>query len=115
MKYRRMGRTGLKVSEICLGTMTFGDQVEEARSLKIVRKALDAGVNFLDTADKYVEGKSEANFEAVNRLKTIAREFGQGLGITQIVHSGTWRSHSRLQKEIKSPTFVLKLVLSGFV
>ncbi|MBU4427432.1 MAG: aldo/keto reductase, partial [Proteobacteria bacterium] len=59
MKYRRMGRTGLKVSEICLGTMTYGDQVEEARSLKIIRKALDSGVNFLDTADMYVEGKSE--------------------------------------------------------
>ena len=59
MKYRRMGRTGLKVSEICLGTMIFGDQVEEARSLKIIRKALDSGVNFFDTADMYVEGKSE--------------------------------------------------------
>jgi aryl-alcohol dehydrogenase (NADP+) len=59
MKYRRMGRTGLKVSEICLGTMIYGDQVEEARSLKIIRKALDSGVNFLDTADMYVEGKSE--------------------------------------------------------
>ena len=59
MKYRRMGRTGLKVSEICLGTMIYGDQVEEARALKIIRKALDSGVNFLDTADMYVEGKSE--------------------------------------------------------
>lgn len=59
MQYRRMGRTGLKVSEICLGTMIYGDQVEEARALKIIRKALDSGVNFFDTADMYVEGKSE--------------------------------------------------------
>ena len=59
MKYRRMGKTGLKVSEICLGTMIYGDQIKEATSLKIIRKALDSGVNFFDTADAYIKGKSE--------------------------------------------------------
>lgn len=59
MKYRKMGRTGLKVSEICLGTMIYGDQVEEKRSIRIIRKALETGINFLDTADMYVKGKSE--------------------------------------------------------
>jgi aryl-alcohol dehydrogenase-like predicted oxidoreductase len=53
MKTRRMGRTGLKVSEICLGTMTFGHQCDEATSIAILDRAADAGVTFLDTADAY--------------------------------------------------------------
>ena len=59
MHYRRMGRTGLKVSTICLGTMTFGNQVAEAEAINIIESALSAGVNFLDTADVYAEGRSE--------------------------------------------------------
>ncbi len=59
MKYKRLGRTGLKVSEICLGCMTFGNQADEAKSAEIVRKALDAGVNFFDTANVYNAGVSE--------------------------------------------------------
>jgi aryl-alcohol dehydrogenase-like predicted oxidoreductase len=59
MKYKNMGRTGLKVSEICLGTMTFGNQVNEANAIEIIERALDAGVNFFDTADVYAEGRSE--------------------------------------------------------
>jgi aryl-alcohol dehydrogenase-like predicted oxidoreductase len=59
MEYRKMGRTGLKVSSFCLGTMTFGRQVEEKESIRIIHKALDTGVNFLDTADIYVNGVTE--------------------------------------------------------
>src|SRR5438874_9955755 len=53
MKTRRMGRTGLKVSELCLGTMTFGNQCDERASFAIMDRAADAGVYFLDTADAY--------------------------------------------------------------
>jgi aryl-alcohol dehydrogenase-like predicted oxidoreductase len=53
MKIRRMGNTGLKVSEICLGTMTFGHQCDEPTSFAILNKATEAGVTFLDTADAY--------------------------------------------------------------
>src|SRR5436309_11893957 len=53
MKIRRMGRTGLKVSEVCLGTMTFGYQCDEATSCAILNKAAEHGVFFLDTADVY--------------------------------------------------------------
>jgi 1-deoxyxylulose-5-phosphate synthase len=53
MKIRRMGRTGLKVSEICLGTMTFGHQCDERTSFAILDKAAGQGVTFLDTADVY--------------------------------------------------------------
>ena len=53
MNIRRMGRTGLKVTEICLGTMTFGHQCDERTSFAILDKAADRGVTFLDTADVY--------------------------------------------------------------
>jgi len=53
MRQRRMGGTGLKVSEICLGTMTFGVQCDETLSRSILDRAADAGVDFLDTADCY--------------------------------------------------------------
>jgi len=53
MRQRRMGGTGLMVSEICLGTMTFGVQCDEALSRAILDRAAEAGVNFLDTADCY--------------------------------------------------------------
>ncbi|MCC7209499.1 MAG: aldo/keto reductase [Anaerolineae bacterium] len=53
MKIKRMGRTGLRVSEICLGTMTFGHQCDEPTSFAILDRAWDAGVNFIDTADVY--------------------------------------------------------------
>ncbi|HEY8746098.1 MAG TPA: aldo/keto reductase, partial [Chloroflexota bacterium] len=59
MQYKRLGRTGLKVSEICLGTMTFGNQADEQVSKAIVKRALDAGVNFFDTANVYNAGVSE--------------------------------------------------------
>lgn len=53
MKSRRLGRSGLVVSEICMGTMTFGVQADEAESHAILDKAFDAGVNFLDVAEVY--------------------------------------------------------------
>ncbi len=56
MHYRRMGRTGLRVSEICLGTMTFGFQTEEAEARAIMSAACERGVNFIDTADVYPIG-----------------------------------------------------------
>src|SRR6516162_6195615 len=53
MRIRRMGSTGLKVSEICLGTMTFGHQCDEPTAFAILDKAAAHGVNFIDTADAY--------------------------------------------------------------
>lgn len=59
MDYRRMGRAGLKVSEICLGTMTFGHGTDLAEAQRVVGTALDAGVMFFDTANGYNGGASE--------------------------------------------------------
>lgn len=52
-------RSGLKVSQICLGTNNFGGQISEETSIKIVNKALECGINVIDTADVYTGGKSE--------------------------------------------------------
>lgn len=59
MEYRRMGRSGLKVSEICLGTMTFGHGTDQSEANRIVDLAREAGVNFFDTANTYGNGQSE--------------------------------------------------------
>jgi aryl-alcohol dehydrogenase-like predicted oxidoreductase len=59
MQYRNVGRSGLKVSEICLGAMTFGHTTGEAEAEAIVDAALDAGVNFFDAANTYAKGRSE--------------------------------------------------------
>src|SRR5438105_12358170 len=59
MQYRQLGRTGLKVSPICLGTMMFGGPTDEPASKRIIDRAHGAGINFIDTADAYSKGGSE--------------------------------------------------------
>ena len=59
MDYRRLGDSGLEVSAVCLGTMTFGDRTDAAEAQRIVDAAQDTGVNFIDTADAYSKGGSE--------------------------------------------------------
>ena len=59
MTYRQLGRSGVRVSRLCLGAMGFGAGADEATSIEIVRHALDAGINFIDTADVYGRGVSE--------------------------------------------------------
>jgi aryl-alcohol dehydrogenase-like predicted oxidoreductase len=59
MQYRTLGTAGVKVSPVCLGTMMFGGQTEEAESIRIMHQAIDSGINFFDTANVYNEGRSE--------------------------------------------------------
>ena len=59
MEYQTLGNAGVKVAPICLGTMMFGGQTDEAQSIRIMHKALDRGVNFFDTANMYNAGESE--------------------------------------------------------
>src|ERR1700724_1566584 len=61
MKYRTLGRTGLEVSPLCLGAMMFGNwgNPDHDDSIRIIHRALDAGLNFVDTADVYSAGESE--------------------------------------------------------
>ena len=65
MELRLLGRTGVRVSRLCLGTMAFGGAADEAESARMYASARDAGVNFFDTADVYNRGRSE---EIVGRL-----------------------------------------------
>ncbi|MEW6048276.1 MAG: aldo/keto reductase, partial [Bacillota bacterium] len=72
MNYRYLGRTGLKVSELCLGAMTFGREASEEESRRMMDRFAEAGGNFIDTANVYTRGVSE---EIVGRwLKTRRRE-----------------------------------------
>jgi len=57
--HRRLGRSGLEVSSLCLGAMMFGDQADATEADAIVQQARHAGINFIDTADAYGEGRSE--------------------------------------------------------
>ena len=59
MEYRSLGRTGVQVSELCLGCMMFGGKTSPEDSYAIIDRALDAGINFLDTANVYSRGRSE--------------------------------------------------------
>ena len=59
MQYQTLRGTGITVSRLSLGTMTFGAQADEATSIRMVNMAIDAGINFIDTADAYVGGVSE--------------------------------------------------------
>ncbi len=74
MDYRTLGRHGVKVSPLSLGTMMFGGPTDEATSHRILRKAWDDGVNFIDTADVYSEGKSEIAVGKALKNLNIARK-----------------------------------------
>ena len=60
MQYRRLGKSNLQVSALCLGTMMFGDQTGEEEAASIVAHAREHGVNYIDTADVYTKGASES-------------------------------------------------------
>ena len=84
MQYRQLGQSGIQVSPLCLGTMMFGGQTDERTAQAITDRALEQGVNFIDTANVYNAGKSE---EVVGRLIAphrdkwvLATKFGGGQG-----------------------------------
>ncbi|MEZ0395741.1 MAG: aldo/keto reductase [Anaerolineales bacterium] len=99
MEYTQLGRTGLKVSRLCLGTMNFGPHTEEKDSFAIMDKALDLGINFFDTANVYGWKLGEGVTEQI-----IGRWFAQGGGrrektvIATKVYGrmGDWPNQSRL-------------------
>jgi aryl-alcohol dehydrogenase (NADP+) len=79
MEYRSLGRSGLKVSPLCLGTMMFGGATDAATAERIIASARDVGVNFIDTADAYNDGRSE---EVTGRA--IARERDRWVVATKV-------------------------------
>ena len=79
MEYRRLGRSGLRVSPLCLGTMMFGAQTKEATARRMLDLARAAGVNFIDTADQYAHGRSE---EIIGKL--VAKDRGDWVIATKV-------------------------------
>ena len=71
MNYKTFGRTGVQVSQLCFGTMSFGGDADEAASAEMFKATRDAGINFYDTADQYNKGKSE---EILGKLMRGSRE-----------------------------------------
>jgi len=99
MKYVHLGRSGLKVSRLCLGTMNFGPHTSEAESYAIMDRALELGINFFDTADVYGGETGEGLTEQI-----LGRWFAQGGGRREKVvlatkvfgRMGEWPNQSRL-------------------
>jgi aryl-alcohol dehydrogenase-like predicted oxidoreductase len=67
MKFKPLGRTGVQVSELCFGTMSFGGDADEATSAAMYKACRDAGINFFDCADQYNKGRSEEILGALTR------------------------------------------------
>ena len=95
MKYRRLGRTGLKVSEICLGTMTFGHGTDEQEAARIVDLAFDAGVNFFDTANSYANSASETIVGRVLKGTSTQRRSSD-----QVLQPDGWRCQQFRHKPV---------------
>lgn len=98
MKFRQLGRSGLKVSRLCLGTMNFGPFTTEADSCAIMDRALELGINFFDTADVYGKQPGQGITEQI-----IGRWFAQGGRREKVVlatkvfgRMGDWPNESRL-------------------
>src|SRR5690242_9341632 len=99
MEYANLGRTGLKVSRLCLGTMNFGPKTTEPDSFAIMDRALDLGVNFFDSANVYGQKLGEGVTEQI-----IGRWFAQGGGRREKVvlatkvygNMGEWPNQSKL-------------------
>ncbi|MDX1800886.1 MAG: aldo/keto reductase, partial [Marinobacter sp.] len=109
MRYRKFGNTGLFVSELCLGTMTFGGEgdlwskigdLKQADADQLVGRALDAGINFIDTADVYSQGASEViTGQALKNLKVpredvvVATKVSGATGTEGVNSRGNSRHH----------------------
>jgi aryl-alcohol dehydrogenase-like predicted oxidoreductase len=99
MQYTHLGRTGLRVSRLCLGTMNFGPQTSEADSFRIMDQALEQGINFFDTANVYGGKTGEGITEQI-----VGRWFAQGGGRREKVvlatkvygNMGEWPNFSKL-------------------
>jgi 1-deoxyxylulose-5-phosphate synthase len=92
MKTKRLGRTGLKVSEICLGTMTFGRQCDEAQSFAIMDTAFAAGVDFFDTANVYPVG---GGLDLVGRTEEIVGKWLKGKREQIVLATKCWGAMGR--------------------
>jgi aryl-alcohol dehydrogenase-like predicted oxidoreductase len=103
MPYRRLGRSNLQVSALCLGTMMFGDQTGRDEAAGILADARAQGVNFIDTADVYAKGASEAMLGELLQGQrhdwVLATKLGNAM--SQRVNEGHY-SRSWMQREVEA-------------
>ena len=112
MQYTRLGNTGLKVSRLCLGMMTYGSKqwrpwaIEENDAQPFLRQALEAGINFFDTADVYSLGRSE------EILGNAIREFGPGRDRVVLATPGklAWLLHAEHTLTWDKPTSTATII-----
>lgn len=97
MEFRPLGRTGVRISQLCFGTMTFGAESDEATSADLYHRCRDVGINFFDTADAYAKGRSE---EILGRLMAgerddlvIASKFANPIRSGDVNAQGASRRH----------------------
>ena len=110
MEYRNLGRAGLKVSPLCLGTMMFGGPTEERDSVRIIHHALDAGINFLDTANVYNGGESERIMgQAIAELHELIPESARTRSTveTAVIEGRAYRDILRHASERQSDLIVM--------
>jgi aryl-alcohol dehydrogenase-like predicted oxidoreductase len=103
MNYRLLGRTGVRVSSLCMGTMSFGDTADEAESARLFNRCREVGINFFDCANGYAGGRSET---ILGKLMADCRDdlvitskagFPQGEGVN---NQGASRRHLHMQVEV---------------
>ena len=78
MEYRNLGRTGIKVSQLCLGCMNFGGRQEEQESIRIIHQGLDSGINFIDTANVYGHEPLDFPTGAGRSEQIVGKALGDG-------------------------------------
>ena len=96
MEYKTLGRAGVKVSPLCLGTMMFGGPTSERDSIRIIHRAMDAGINFMDTANVYNDGESErviGKAVRANREKWVIATKVHGSMGDDVNEAGSHRFH----------------------
>ncbi len=102
MEYRKLGQTGVKVSALCMGTMTFGDSADEAESARMFQRCRDVGINFFDSANGYAGGRSE---QILGKLMADCRDdlvitSKAGFSVRDGLNwSGSSRRHIQMQVE----------------
>jgi aryl-alcohol dehydrogenase-like predicted oxidoreductase len=110
MQYRNLGRSNLKVSALCLGTMMFGDQTDSAEAAAIVAHAHEHGVNFIDTADVYTNGASERILGTLLKGHrndwVLATKLGNKMSerVNQTHYSRAWMMHEVEQSLLRLQT-----------
>src|SRR5262249_7211302 len=108
MRYRVLGASGIKVSEICLGTMMFGGPTDGREAQGIIDHAAEKGVNFIDTANVYAEGRSESVIGSAIRANrerwVLATKVAQQIhGSRPVATSSRARRRSKLQAAAHRP------------